>query len=635
MFDFVRNNTRILQGLLVLLILPSFVFFGIQGYSSFMDQDGSVASVGRQKITKMEWDNAHRQLVDRTRAQQPDIDVALLDTPAARRESLEGLVRQVVLARVAQDQRLVVPPSRVVRIFQSDPQFAAVRNPDGTPNKALLEAQGMSSAQLEALLRQELVLGQVLGGVSRTGFAPATSNRLAVEALFQVREVQWLRLDPAAYKAGLAPSAEQLQAFYNDPANASWLMAPEQADIEYVVLDLDSLKKDVTVSEDDLRASYEQNKARFTTPEERRASHILIGAAASATAEQKAAARKKAEELLAELRKNPAAFAELARKHSEDPGSAANGGDLEYFGRGDMTPPFDAAVYQLKQGQISDVVETDFGFHIIQVTGIRGGQVQPFEAVRAQLEEEARRQLAQRQYVDAAERFTNTVFEQADSLQPVADELKLKVQTAKGVLRQPQPGETGILANRRLLEALFDPANRSKARNTEAVETGSGQLAAARVVNHTPARTRPLAEVRDSVRARLVAQRAAELASEEGAKQLAAWKSGANASGMPASVVISREDPKGLPAALLKAALSTDPAQLPAWAGVSLGDQGYAVVKVEKVLPRAKRDAAVPEQEVAQYNQWWTAAESQAYYEMLKEQFRVKLMVPAPAPPQR
>ena len=133
----------------------------------------------------------------------------------------------------------------------------------------------------------------------------------------------------------------------------------------------------------------------------------------------------------------------------------------------------------------------------------------------------------------------------------------------------------------------------------------------------------------------MVAQRAAELASEEGAKQLAAWKAGADASGMPASVIISREDPKGMPAALLKVALSTNPAQLPAWAGVSLGDQGYAVVKVEKVLPRAKRDAAVPEQEVAQYNQWWTAAESQAYYEMLKEQFRVKLMVPAPAPPQR
>lgn len=625
MFDFVRNNTRILQGLLVLLILPSFVFFGIQGYSSFMDQDGSVASVGRQKITKMEWDNAHRQLVDRTRAQQPDIDVALLDTPAARRESLEGLVRQVVLARVAQDQRLVVPPSRVVRIFQSDPQFAAVRNPDGTPNKALLEAQGMSSAQLEALLRQELVLGQVLGGVSRTGFAPATSNRLAVEALFQVREVQWLRLDPAAYKAGLAPSAEQLQAFYNDPANASWLMAPEQADIEYVVLDLDSLKKDVTVSEDDLRASYEQNKARFTTPEERRASHILIGAAASATAEQKAAARKKAEELLAELRKNPAAFAELARKHSEDPGSAANGGDLEYFGRGDMTPPFDAAVYQLKQGQISDVVETDFGFHIIQVTGIRGGQVQPFEAVRAQLEEEARRQLAQRQYVDAAERFTNTVFEQADSLQPVADELKLKVQTAKGVLRQPQPGETGVLANRRLLEALFDPANRSKARNTEAVETGPNQLVSARVVQYRPAARQPLEAVKAELTERWVAAEALKRAKADALKRMEAGKTNPEAAGLPAPVSMSRRTIFSQPPAVLDEALRIPQAQLPAWTVVELGADGVALLKVNKVLP-LEISAQELKETRSQFGNYWAKAEADAYFRALKREQKVRFL---------
>ena len=116
MFDFVRNNTRILQGILVLLILPSFVLFGIEGYSSFMDKDGEVAAVGRQKINKVEWDNAHRQLVERAQAQQPDVDLALLDSPAARRESLEAVVRQVVLARAAQDQRLVVPPSRVVRV---------------------------------------------------------------------------------------------------------------------------------------------------------------------------------------------------------------------------------------------------------------------------------------------------------------------------------------------------------------------------------------------------------------------------------------------------------------------------------------------------------------------------------------
>lgn len=625
MFDFVRNNTRVLQGLLVLLILPSFVFFGVQGYSSFMDQDGTVATVGRQKINKMEWDNAHRQMVDRARAQQPDIDVAVFDTPAARKESLDSLVRQVVLARAAQDQRLVVPPARVVRVFQTDPQFAALRNQDGTPNKALLEAQGMSSAQLEAMLRQELVLGQVLGAVSRTGYAPVSSNRMAVDALFQVREVQWLRLDPEAYKAGLAPTDEQLQAYYKDPANAAWLMAPEQADVEYVVLDLDTLKKDLTVSEDELRSSYEQNKERFSTPEERRASHILIAAAASASAEQKAAARKKAEELLAQLRKNPSAFAELARKHSEDPGSAATGGDLDFFGRGDMTPPFDEAVYKLKQGEISDVIETDFGYHIIQLTGVRGGQVQPFEAVRAQLEDDARRQLAQRQYVDAADRFTNIVFEQSDSLQPVANELKLKVQTAKGVLRQPAAGDSSVLANRRLLEALFDPANRGKARNTEAIEVGPNQMVSARVVQYRPAAKRSLEAVKAELTQRWVAAEALKRAKADAAKRMEAGKSNPEAAGLPAPVAMSRRTVFSQPPVVLDEALRVPQSKLPAWSVVDLGADGVVLMKINKVLPMQ-----VSEQELTetrnQFGNYWAKAEADAYYRALKREHKVRFL---------
>lgn len=625
MFDFVRNNTRILQGILVLLILPSFVLFGIEGYSSFMDKDGEVAAVGRQKINKVEWDNAHRQLVERAQAQQPDVDLALLDSPAARRESLEAVVRQVVLARAAQDQRLVVPPSRVVRVFQTDPQFAALRNPDGTPNKALLDAQGMSSAQLEAMLRQELVLGQVLGGVSKTAFAPATSNRTAVDALFQVREVQWLRLDPKAYTAGLAPTDAQLKAFYDAPANANWLMAPEQADVEYVVLDLDALKQGVSVSEDELRTSYEQNKARFTAAEERRASHILIMAAASASAEQKAAARKKAEGILAEVRKNPAAFAELARKHSEDPGSAANGGDLEFFGRGDMTPPFDAAVFKLKQGEISDLIETDFGFHIIQVTGVRGGEVRPFESVKTELEDEARRQLAQRQYIDAAERFTNMVFEQSDSLKPVAQELKLTVKTAQGVLRQPAQGDTSVLANRRLLEALFDATNRSKGRNTEAIEVGTNQMVSARVVQYRPAAKRPLESVKAELTERWILAEALKRAQADAKQRMEQGQAKPEAAGLPAPVQMSRRTMFSQPPAVLDEALRQPANKLPSWSVVDLGADGVVLMRVNKVLPLEISPQELRETR-NQFGSYWAKAEEDAYYRALKRAQKVRFL---------
>lgn len=623
MFDFVRNNTRILQGLLVLLILPSFVLFGVEGYSRFNDQDGEVAAVKRQKISKVEWDNAHRQLVDRVRSQQPDVDLAAFDTPEFRKQSLEAVVRQYVLAQAAQDQRLVVSPSRLVRVFQTDPQFAALRNPDGTPNKALLDAQGISSARLEAMLRQELVIGQVLGAVQGTGHAPATSNRMAVDALFEVRDVQWLRLDPAAYAAGLAPTEAQLQAFYNDPANAAWLMSPEQADVQYVMLDLDALKKGLTVSDDDLRRAYEQNKARYTSAEERRASHILLAVPASATAEQKQAARKKAEGLLAEVRKNPAAFAELARKHSDDPGSAANGGDLDFFGRGDMVPPFDAAVYQLKTGQISDIVETDFGLHIIQLTGVRGGDVRPFEAVRGELEDDAKRQLAQRQYVDAAERFTNMVFEQADTLQPTADELKLTVQTAKGVLRESVPGDQSPLANRRLLDALFDPTTRGKGRNTEAVEVGPNRMVSARVVQYRPAAQRPLASVKAELTQRWVAAEARKLALADARKRVEAGKANPVAAVLPASVQMSRRTVFSQPPAVLDEALRQPASKLPAWSVVDLGDDGVAVLKVNKVLPLEVSPQELRETQT-QFGGYWARAEADAYYRALSREHKVR-----------
>jgi len=339
--------------------------------------------------------------------------------------------------------------------------------------------------------------------------------------------------------------------------------------------------------------------------------------------------RQKADALLAELRKDPKRFAELAKANSQDPGSAERGGDLDFFGRGAMVKPFEDAVYSLKKGQISDVVESDFGFHIIQLTDIKSPPKRSFDEVRAQLEADLKKQQAQRQFAEAADVFSNTVYEQADSLQAAADRLKLKVQTAQGVQRQGLPGT--VLANERLLAAIFSPESINSKRNTEAVETGASQLTAARVVKHSPAHTLALAEVRETVRAKLIAQRATELAKAEGEKQLQAGKSGGEVAGLGPALTLSRATPQNQLAGVLNAALSADPKQLPAWIGVNLPERGYAVVKVEKVLPAEPRPAAQVAREVQQYNQWWASAEGQAYYEVLKARHKAVIKVAKPA----
>jgi peptidyl-prolyl cis-trans isomerase D len=625
MFEFVRRNTRILQLILVLLILPSFVLVGMEGYSQFTDGAGTVAKVGKQKVSQQEWDNAHRNFVERQRSQRPDLDISLFDQPEVKQQSLDALIREYVLLMAANDQHLTVPARRIMRIFANDPQFAALRNPDGTVNKALLEARGMSPLQLETMLRQELTVAQVLGGVQMSSHGAQQSTRAAVDALFQVRDVQWVKFEPKAYMAQLNPTAEQLQAFYKDPANAAWLTTPEQADVQYVVLDLDTLKARVSVSDDELRRSYKENIQRYSTPEERRASHILIKAEASASADEKKAARAKAEQLLAQLQKNPAQFAELARKNSDDPGSGANGGDLDFFARGDMVKPFEEAAYGLKPGQISGLVESEFGFHIIQLTGVRGGETKPFEAVRAEIEDDARKQLAQRQYAEAAEKFTNMVYEQSDSLQPVADELKLPVQTANGVLRQPGSKDQGDLSNRRLLDTLFDATNRSKGHNTEAVEVGTNKLVSARIVKYRPAALMPFDQAQAQVRERWMTAQALKAARADAEQKMALWKQSPEKAALPAAVQMSRRTVFAQPAAVLDAALRVPEAQLPAWTVVSLGDEGVALLKVNKVVPLEVKPEELKEMQ-AQFGGYWARAEADAYYRALKREYKVEYL---------
>lgn len=624
MFDFVRTHTRLLQFVLVLLIFPSFVFFGIQGYSRFTEGAATVAKVAGHGITQTEWDAAHRNQVERARAQMPGIDAKLLDSPEMRQRTLEGLVQERVILAAADKLHLVTSDERLQRLFASQPEFAALRNPDGSLNKEMLAAQGMTSEQFADRLRQGLTTRQVLLGIEGTAFGPATPAAQALDALFQRRDMQVARFETKDFAAKVNPSDAELETYYNDAANATQFQAPEQAAIEYVQLDLDAIKAGITVSDAELRKFYADNEARYSTPEERRASHILIKADKSAPAAEREKAKAKAESLLAEIKKSPASFAELAKKNSQDPGSAANGGDLDFFGRGAMVKPFEDAAFTLKPGELSGIVESDFGYHIIKVTAARGGEKRTFDAVKGDIESELKKQQAQKKYAEAAEVFTNTVYEQSDSLKPVADKLKLQIRTASNVSRVPGSDQKGALAHPKLLDALFGTDSLRNKRNTEAVEVGPNQLVSARVTQYTPAHKLPLAEVKDKVRERLVAKQAAGLARKEGEAQLAAWKKSAEGANLGAAVVISRAQTTGLPRNLVDAALKAPADPLPAWTGVDLGDQGYAVVRINKVLPRDEAVASA-ERAQAQYAQVWAAAESQAYYAALKERFKVQI----------
>lgn len=633
MFDFVRKHTRIMQFLLFLLIFPSFVLFGIDGYNRFREKGEVVATVDGQDITQSEWDAAHRNEVERLRVSMPGIDMKMFDTPQAKYGTLDRLLRERLLSVAADKLQLNVSDTKLASELQQNPTIAALRRPDGSLDieryKQLAASQGMTPEMLEARIRADLSARQVIGAVGSSSVFPTALADVTLGAYFEQREIQVSQFSTAAKMASLKPSAEVLEAYYQK--NAAQYRSAERADVSYVVLDLASVQKGIVLQESDLKTYYEQNLSRVAAQEERRASHILLTVAKDASDADRAKVKAKAEDVLAELKKKPAQFAELAKKYSQDPGSANKGGDLDYFGRGAMVKPFEDAAFSLAKGETSELVSSEFGFHIIRVTDIKQPKQRSFEEMRPTIEADVRRQQAQRKFAEAAEQFTNLVYEQSDSLKPAAERLKLEIRQATQVSRQAPQGAQGPLANPKVLSALFAPDAIEKKRNTEAIEIGPNQLLAARIDAFTPAKTLPLSEVKDTVTLAWQREEAAAMARKEGEAQLAAWKAKPEAGNVGAAVVIARDQPGKLPAAVIDAALRAPTDSLPGWVGVDLGREGYAVVKVNRVIPRTVQ--ADRTRERAQLNQSLAGAESIAYYNHLKERFKAEIKVAKPADP--
>ena len=632
MFDSIRNNSKILMGLLFLLVIPSFVLVGIEGYSQFEDKGAVVARVNGNKITQSEWDAAHQQEVDRIRASVPNIDPKMLDSAEARYATLDKLVNDRLIALASENQLLVTSDQRLARYLQQDPSIAGLRGADGKLDmdryRQLAASQGMTPEMLEARVRRDLSNQQVMSGLQASAFATQSQTDTALNAYLQRRDVQFKRWPALDFAAKVVVTDADLDSYYKE--NPDRFRSVENVDLEYLVLDLPSLQSRIELPEQDLKTYYEQNLQRLSGQEQRRASHILINAAKDISEADKQKARSKAEELLAAVKKAPKTFADVARKNSEDTGSAQNGGDLDFFSRGAMVKPFEDAAFALKKGDISDIVTSDFGFHIILLTDVKQPAVPSFESMRPQLEADLRKQQAQRQFAELAETFSNSVYEQSDSLAPVSERLKLTVQKAQALTRAPALGSQGVLSNPKLLQAIFSEDAVSKRRNTPAVEVAPNTLVSARIVTHRPATVRPFEEVKVEVRQGLTQTKAAELAKAEGQARLAAWKADPSQASLGESLTVSRDQAPSLPQAMMDAALRADPSKLPALVGVDLGVQGYAVVRVNKIVPRPEATPQQAEQSRAQFSRLWSQAESQAYLASLKSKFKVEMVAQKP-----
>ncbi len=618
MFDAVRNNKRIVQVFLALITLP-FAFFGVDSYMRNAGSGGDVASIGDMKITQQQFQQTLREQQDRLRTQLGDkFDPKMLENPEARKAILDDLINQRLLLVEARKKHMVASNEAIrqaisgIDTFKVDGKFSSERY------EAALRAQGMSPAGFEAQLRQDLTLQQLAGAIGQSGLVARTVADRLLALQTEKRDVAEYRLSLDGYLGKVKLADDASKKFYD--ANAKQFETPEQAKADYVVLSMDAIAAQLAVTDAEIKSWYDSHKDRYVQPEERRASHILI--ASEKLGKDKA--KTKAEALLAEIRKTPTAFAELAKKNSDDPGSASKGGDLGYFGRGTMVKSFEDAAQSLKEGEISGVVESDFGFHIIKLTGIHAAKEKPLADVRSEIEAELKKSAGSRKFAEAAEAFSNMVYEQSDSLKPVADKFKLTIQHTDWLGRQANPAN-GTMGNEKILAALFSDEAVKNKRNTEAVEIAPNTLVAARIAEYKPKALQPFDSVKSSIENLLKHKEAQVLASKDGEARLEALKKGDDKLTWGSAKTVSRMDASQLPPTAAQSVFRMDTGKLPSYTGVELPGTGYALYKLIKVEAGDKLDDARKLGMLKQLGNMAAQEDIQLYLAALRTRYKVEV----------
>ena len=629
MLEFIRTHQRLMQFILLLIIFPSFAFLGIESYLRMSDKEPPVAKVAGQNITQREWDAAQARQIERFKQVFGEqFNQNMFDSPEARQGVLENLLAQRAMSSHVVENNLTVSNDTLRNTIAEIP---GLKNPDGQFDKQryqqLLAAQGLTPEKFEAGLRHDLAVQQINTVVQGTAFSPKSVVARVSSLNQQAREVQELVLTLQSFRSQVKITDAMAEEYYKQ--HPAQFELPEIVKAEVVVFNPDVVEARIVVSDADIKAYYDQNLARYKTDEQRRASHILIAAGKDAPAADKEAAKAKAEKILAQLRKSPNDFAKLAKENSQDPGSAERGGDLDFFGKGMMVKPFEEAAYALKEGEISDVVQSDFGFHIIRLTALKAATTRPLSEVKANITDEIRRQQVGKKYSEMAEIFTNMVYEQPDSLKPVAEKLGLKIETISGLTRKPTTAypKTAAYNQPKFLSAIFsDEATKNK-RNTEAIEVGPRFLIAGRVVDYKPVTHSPLAQVRQQVEESIMLLETEKLALKTGEAKLAELRNGGTAE-FSAAKAISRNNNSSTPPPAVYAIMKADANKLPAFVGVNLGGMGYRIFRINKIVEQPADEASAKSEE-QQVNEFLAAQEMAAYLGVIKKRANAEILKPA------
>lgn len=509
MLQFIRERAQswIAWVIVTLLIIP----FALWGINQYFDGGKEVpaAKVNDIEISQQRLQQVFYQQQQRLREMlgdnyRPD----MFPEEQMRQQVLDGLIEQELLVQTAMGSGMRIGNGLLAATIHNVPAFQMDGQFSQQVYERALNARGIPASVFEGDLRRDMLTQQLYAGVVRSDFATPLERRAMQQLAGQQRDIGFLLLPLADFIAKAQVSDDEVSAYYE--AQGTLFMQPEQVSVSYLELSAEQIAQGIKVGEEELRARYEAQLASYSTPEERHARHILIQVAPGADAAAEAAARAEADKLLAQVR-GGTPFADVARKSSQDPVSAAEGGDLGFFGRGVMDKAFEDATFALKPGEVSELVRSAFGYHIIRLETVRGGSTRPFVEVREQILAEVRNERAEQQFYDQAEQLANLTYEHPDTLEQAASQLALTVKQSEPFTRR---GGAELLANPRLVSAAFSEDVLARGNNSEVIEVGRNHLVVLRALQHQPEMRRPLESVREDIVTRLRRDKAAVAAHE-------------------------------------------------------------------------------------------------------------------------
>ncbi len=523
MFQVIRDRAQgwFAWAVVLLLVIP-FALWGIGEYFSG-DTKTYVAKVNGIAITPNDFQNAYER--QRARLQEMlggKIDPALIDGKRFKQEVLNSLIEEEVLAQAAIDAGFRVSDVQLKTEIEQVENFQANGKFDPELYNQFLRSQGDKPGIFEDRLRRSILVNQLRNSVIGTTIVTPREIDDALSLSEQQRDISYLKLPATAFMDNVAASAAEIQQYYEK--NKNQFKLPEQVSVDYIQFSAEAIAQKVSVDEAALRALYADQAVSMAKDEQRRASHILIQVDRSANDAAVAVARSKADKVLARARAGES-FESLAKQNSEDSGSAVVGGDLGFFGRGVMDKAFEQVAFALAKGQISDIVRSDFGFHIIKLVDIKASRPASFEEVRSKLEQDYRHRKAEEQFFEQVELIANAAYEHPDNLGDAAKIAGLVMQNS-GLFTAG--AGTGVAAHPKVRDAALSE-DVLRGNNSEPIEIAPNSIVVLRVKEHKPAATQPLDAVRELIISQLHAEKARDKVKAAGESLLAALKKGTDA----------------------------------------------------------------------------------------------------------